>query len=135
MIQDLFCRLYVNQVDEKALLRELSQVLKGTVQGRSVFNEVIDFSWSKNTHVFDTSQAEFMCYPSTFEVTPRSEITGQDAPNDPQAFVNYLLQAIVEIRKSGAEVVASCEYEDLIAEKTGWNWSASTPVHPPVGTT
>ncbi len=130
MIQDLYCRLYVNHADETLLLDLVTKITDGATQGRTVFNDSIDLIWSKNTDNLAEGQPEFLLYPSTFEVNPRSEFTGIDRDDEPQEFLKYLLRVIVGLRQFGYEVVASCEYEDLIAAETGWNWSKTTPDHP-----
>lgn len=132
MIQDLYCRLYVNHADEHLLLAQLAEITGGVSQGRNVFNDSIDLSWSKNTGEISDGQPDFLGYPSTFEVNPRSEFTGVNRDDEEQEYLRYLFQIIFDLRQLGCEVVASCEYEDLIAAETGWNWSATTPNHPAV---
>jgi len=37
---------------------------------------------------------------------------------------------VKRLREEGRFVTASCDFEDAIAEATGWNWSEDTPEPP-----
>ena len=46
-------------------------------------------------------------------------------------YVEILCNVIIKLREKGCQVVASCDFEHIIVEKTGWNWTETTPEHPP----
>jgi len=47
-------------------------------------------------------------------------------------FKEKVAQFIIFLRKHWPYVVASCDFEDIIIEKTGWNWTEEKPLPPPM---
>lgn len=47
-------------------------------------------------------------------------------------FKERVAQLIIFLRKRWPYVVASCDFEDFIIEKTGWNWTEEEPLPPPM---
>ena len=47
-------------------------------------------------------------------------------------FKERVAQFIIFLRKHWPYVVASCDFEDFIIEKTGWNWTEEEPLPPPM---
>lgn len=47
-------------------------------------------------------------------------------------FKEKVAQFIIFLRKHWPYVVASCDFEDFIIEKTGWNWTEEKPLPPPM---
>jgi len=75
--------------------------------------------------------AGFIYYPYVAIVDPYADIKVQGSePFDTEVYLDILCHVITKLRENGAIVVASCEYENLIVEKTGWNWSEDTPNAP-----
>jgi hypothetical protein len=134
MTTELYCRLYVNSVDdEDALRRRIAEYFGGTVAMRNIYDEFLHIRLSKNDTYSSNSLNDhggFVHFPYTAEVHPRHEIVEDIEPVDTEIYLDLVCHIIKELRKSDAQVVASCDYEDLIAEKTGWNWSEKTPHHP-----
>ena len=133
---DLYCRLYVKSDDDEKKLRErISRIFGGRISGRSISDEFIDFRVTKNDAFLPDSMDQhggFVYFPYTAEVHPKKEFFEDTELNGSEIYIDLLVHVIIELRKSGAQVVASCEYEDLIAKRTGWNWSEETPGHPPI---
>ena len=135
MITELYCRLYVNSVsDEATLLQKIAKYIGGNVAMRSVSDAIMHIRLSKNDTYLPNSisnRDEFVQYPYTAEVHPSHEIFEHIEPVEPGTYIDLVCEIITKLRQSGDLVVASCDYEDLIVEKTGWNWSEKTPRHPP----
>ena len=47
-------------------------------------------------------------------------------------FKEKVARFIIFLRKHWPYVVASCDFEDFIIEKTGWNWTEEKPLQPPM---
>lgn len=54
------------------------------------------------------------------------EIGDEDGENTDN-FKNGLVNLIIKLRSKFGYVVASCDFEDFIFEKTGWNWTEDSP--------
>ncbi len=134
MPEDFYCRLYVkSDEDEDTLRKKIARYFGGQVVMRSISDEHVHMKLSRNNFYAPDLVNEhggFVYYPYTAEVHPRHEIVEDIKPVDPEIYLDLVCHIISELRKSGDLVVASCGYEDLVAERTGWNWSEATPNHP-----
>ena len=135
MSSDLYCRLYIDSVcEEEALRREIADIVDGATRLRAVENSIISINCKKNEAASDSASKEFggfVHYPFLAELQPIHEVVDGHETVEAEVFLSLLVHLIKELRNSGALVVAACGYEDLIAERTGWNWSEATPHHPP----
>lgn len=127
----LFCELYID-TDEK--IEELEKAI-----GRASEHAFADISVGivvYRNDDFDASAKERYPYSSIeasqylAEVAPQTDLSEQ--PTQYQLGVARLIEAL---REPGRFVSASCDFEDLIAAETGWNWTRDQPEPPGRGVT
>ena len=135
---DLSCLLYIETFEEPATLQQrITSLFGGTISLGSISDEFIYIDLSLNDsrdRKRFLRERRFVFSKYCAEIDPVDEICLTAEKVDPEIYLDILMHIIMELRKSGTQVASSCEYEDLVAEKTGWNWSTTTPVHPPVAT-
>ena len=142
---DLYCRLYIQSNHSEDELNDIiANIIGGKKQMFSIVNDVMIIDVRKNDY-FETNRSDeeegFVNSRNTAEIFPvRDERVFEETLLDPvdeegvedkDTFLEGVFHLIMELRKH-AIVVAACEYEDLIVERTGWNWSKSTPIPPSV---
>lgn len=142
VFDDLYCRLYIQFDGTLNILRKnITSYFGGSISIGSVFDEYVSINVMKNDGFLPDKiheHAGFVYYPYTAEVEPTLAIMTPYAAMakrkwktiDTEIYWDVLCYVIRKLRENGAIVVASCEYENLIAEKTGWNWSEDTPNAP-----
>jgi hypothetical protein len=60
-----------------------------------------------------------------------AEVSAEDEKSQAvEAFQNGVIRLVQLLRARGAHVTASCDFEDRVAQETGWNWSARTTEPP-----
>jgi len=130
----LFCRLYILSEDALDVVQSRAASIFGVEHDHfEMRSTYLSASIMKNEDFSEDKLAEhggFVFYPYTAEVDPVDQIVPDTQKVDAHEFLDDLSRLIVELRSAGYSVVASCSYEEEIAEKTGWNWSVSTPNHP-----
>lgn len=134
--REFYCGLYVNSAESREALRsQIAEAVGGKMYLCRVYNEHIDLELVKN-EVHDPQRmgehAGFLYYPHRAEILPKADDHEEIDAEDQAIYKDMLVRVIIALRKSGAQVVAACDFEDLIVERTGWNWSETTPHHPPV---
>lgn len=131
---DLNCSLYLNSPLSSDVLREhIAAAFGGKIAGRTVLDEYLQIYLTKNEDFEPSRVGEhggFVFYPYRAEVSPSYGMKDNVSLSEKEIYLDLLVHTIVKLRELGAQVVASCDYEGLIAEKTGWNWSEKTPHHP-----
>lgn len=134
MINNSYCRLYIKCDNEEDELRDMiASYFGGKRHCRSIEDEFLNFYLYRNKNILDSKNDEsdnFIYYPYTAEVHARHDLVDGIEPVDIDIYIDILCHIIIELRKNDVKVVASCSYEDIIAKKTGWNWSKATPIHP-----
>jgi len=127
---ELYCRLYIQSELSKEELKDLfATFLNGTMSGFSVANSSLLADVRENCHynsqrLHDEQRFVFSRY--TAEVEPlESECVDSDV------YIECVCDLISKLRRSGVLVTASCEFEEIVSEKTGWNWTETSREHPP----
>ncbi len=136
LIEDLYCSLYVKSPEDQDVVRAvIANAFGGKIARRSVLDEYLEVYFTNNEDFLPdqmNKKGGFVYYPYRAEIQPSYGMKDGVTSEFQEIFLDLLSQVIIELRKSGAQVVASCGYEDVITEKTGWNWSVSTPDHPSI---
>ncbi|MEW8693150.1 MAG: hypothetical protein AB2535_19120 [Candidatus Thiodiazotropha endolucinida] len=128
------CRLFVHSKKDIQQLREsIVGISSGIIIGSSIETDYMHIKLSK-WNGFDPDRINehrgFLHYKYSAEIDSISDFYENKGPVNPEVFCEQLCNIIKELREQGDLVVASSDYEDVVVEKTGWNWSESTPVHP-----
>ncbi|WP_210183329.1 hypothetical protein, partial [Methylobrevis pamukkalensis] len=53
-----------------------------------------------------------------------------EVPEQLASFQSGVAALVSNLREGGRFVTASCDFEDLIADETGWNWTEDQPEPP-----
>lgn len=127
-MKDLTCRLYV---DGSANLEELATLLLQIVDGKRVGRTIstssfeIDLEKSEDFDPIRSNEVDgFLFWSMGAYLEPLSNSISE------KSYIVAVSTLIKEMRERGLRVVASCDFEDDIAQLTGWNWSEKTPFHP-----
>ena len=125
-MEPLFCELYVDTDEE---IEELEKAIRRASE--HAFADIsVEFVVYRNDD-FDPSAKQRYPYSSIeasqylAEVSPQTDLSEQ--PTQYQLGVARLIGAL---REPGRIVSASCDFEDLIAKETGWNWTRDQPEPP-----
>ena len=130
MALDLYCRLYIqSDLSMEDLERLFATCAQGKPNNFSVSSSLL-FVTIRNNDSYDIerfrTEERFVFARFTAEVEPLVETTDSDA------YIDQLCNVICSLRNKGLLVTASCEFEDVISQKTGWNWSADQRQQPPI---
>jgi len=128
---DLYCRLYVQCDLTKSELRDVfAASVGGQIAGFSVESSFLRARIRDNKD-YDierfNSERRFVFSRYTVEVEPLEETT-----INANVYIDHVCSLVSDLRKAGALVSVSCEYEDVILQKTGWNWREDCRDHPPI---
>ena len=131
---EFYCRLYVHSEKDIVELREsVVEILNGVRELSSIETNVMHLKlvkWEGFNAEKIKDEEGFLYYRYTAEVNPIHEIYVDRREVDQVEYCDSVCGLIKRLRERGALVVAACDFDDLVVEKTGWNWSESTPVHP-----
>lgn len=122
-IQELYCRLYINSTDDEDTLKnKIADLFGGKISSRKIRDNCLDIYFSKNNSFDEKLYAEstdgFVYSRYTAEVSPLHEIIEHLEPVDTDIYLDILCHIIKSLRNMNCTVVAACEYEELIAERT-----------------
>jgi|GEM_PF-4332749 len=153
---DPYCRLFLHaDVSHSELMSHCRSLLGGFASGRRLTTPLLDV-YLKESENFDeerfkvekrfvfaryTAEVDARCTPeqlsTRYTTGSDTRYTADPDPVEPDvdenAFVDCVCQLISGLRRLGVLVVASCDFEEKVIEKTGWNWTFSSREHPPVG--
>ncbi|MEM7790420.1 MAG: hypothetical protein AAF546_03370 [Verrucomicrobiota bacterium] len=125
-----YCRLYFQaNVELSELLSKCAELLNGSLNGRTVQNALLYLTAKEND---DFDEGRFRLEKRFVFARYTAELEGLDLDVDEDKFVQVVCDLVSSLRDYGIQVAASCEFEDRVIEKTGWNWSESSPDHPDV---
>ena len=121
-IEDLYCRLYINSnQDEDALRFKISDIFGGRVLSRKIRDEHLDIYFCKNTSFdenrFNASIEGCVYSRYTAEVSPLHEVVDGFDTVDEDIYISILCHIIKSLKDMGCDVIAACEYEDLILDR------------------
>ena len=124
-----YCRLYIQSELSKEKLRELFlSIVEGELEGFTIVTPSFYADVRNNIgNDFKKFQEEkdFIFSSHTAEIEP---LDSQDV--DIESYIQCVCSLITELRKAGMLVTAACEFEDVVAARTGWNWTDSSREHP-----
>lgn len=127
MAGPFYCSLYVDTGESRdELSRKVKQLLREELYGRVL--EVLTY----RNDIFEAAAEDEMpydfikCSRYYLEVYALEEET----PDQMAQFQSGVAELISDLRKAGRFVTASCVFEELITEKTGWNWTTDDPEPP-----
>lgn len=127
---DPYCRLYLHTISDRSeLLAKCGQLINGSMSGCSIESPLFLFDLREND---DFDEGRFNIEKRFVFARYTAEVEGTESDVDKDIFIRGVCELISGLRASGVQVVASCEFEDQIAEQTGWNWTESSREHPPV---
>lgn len=117
-----YSKLYI---DTDASLKEVNQFIDGYLIQRMRSSSERQFSIlmspAYRNEAFN-ADIPIGSKPDPTETTYYVEVSDLDDENDDtEAFKQDLADLVVELRSKFGYVVASCLFEDFIAERTGWN--------------
>lgn len=115
------------------LKKQVSIVINGKTLKGYVVSEFMEIDFTINDD-FDSSKVNlddgFLYYAYKLYISGGYVLKDDFSNYNKERYVDDLIGIILNVREDGDRVVVSCLYEDLIAERTGWNWTASNPIHP-----
>ena len=121
-----YCKIYVDTEDDIGKL----EAALADAAGDAFADIRVEYPVYDNENFDPASQAkvpyEFIeCSRYYIELGTLEQVPGQLA--DFQSGVATLVRSL---RDEGRFVTASCDFEDVIADATGWNWTESNPEPP-----
>lgn len=126
MPDQFYCKLYIDtseNIDE--LDAELTRLCNSAFQGFAVEAPVY-----RNGN-FDVSARELSPYEFIESSQYYAEVgTIETAPAQLARFQSGVVVLVSNLREGGRFVTASCDFEELIIEETGWNWTKDQPEPP-----
>lgn len=121
-----YCKLYIDTHEE------MEDLEAAVVEACEIFFQGITIEAPiYNNEYFDSTIET--CTPYRFiECSPYYAEVGM-VENIPEQLVDFqsgVVELIRRLREDGRVVTASCDFEKLIADKTGWNWTEDHPEPP-----
>lgn len=121
--KDLYCRLYINSTndEEEELRNTIANLFGGEVYLKRIRDNYLDIHFGKNDSFNEQlfSDSIYGCVYSRFtaEVGP---IHDNFETVNTEIYIDILCHIIKNLRSMGYSVVAACDYEDVIAGRTGY---------------
>jgi hypothetical protein len=118
--------LYIDTDEEEGQLESAANQAKRMISGPSGIKVLIF-----RNEDFDESARDR--YPYDFIEASRyyAEVGLSDGESmEADAYQSGVAAIVKELRNGGRFVTASCDFEDAIADATGWNWTESNPEPP-----
>lgn len=123
-----YCKIYIEAECSKAELKSYVMANLGEIFGE--VNDVHVFVDKNDSTEFERREPRAIVSPA-IRATHYMEIDTK-AATETLEFKKGIAQLIIFLRKRWPYVVASCDFEDFIIEKTGWNWTEEKPLPPPM---
>lgn len=121
-----YCKIYI---DTEASIEEietvLADVVADTLEGISV-----EYPVYRNENFYPAARKNV---PYEFVECSRYYVEMGVEENTPEGlsiFHSAVVAVIRRLREAGCFATASCDFEDVVAEATGWNWTEGNPEPP-----
>jgi len=116
---DLYTKIFLNtELEKKEIIDLVSKLLNGKVSGTSIVTEQAEFYLFNNGNYIASEKEQivddFLFYKYYFEIGPRES-----------AISIYILQIshlLTELWNAGFTAIASCDFEELLPRKGGYNF-------------
>lgn len=126
MSDPYYCKLYVDTDDD---IEKLEAALDNAAVNS--FEDIrVEYPVYRNEDFDPSSQAKV---PYDFIECSRYYVelgTVEQVPDQLTGFQSGVSILVKSLRDEGRFVTASCDFEDAIADATGWNWTESNPEPP-----
>ncbi|MGA3674031.1 1,4-dihydroxy-6-naphthoate synthase [Lysinibacillus agricola] len=117
---DLFTKIFIDTNLEKAtIIDTIARFIVGTVKGTSIITEQAEFYLFKNSDyiegISNQTSDDFLYFKYYLEIEPAE--SAEDC--------SYILQIsclLTELWDAGFQVVASCDFEEFLPRKGGYNF-------------
>ncbi len=128
MPDPFYCKLYIDTGDG---IEDLHVELNRLCASVSSFEGVAVEALLYRNENFDVAAKGKTPYDFTESSRYYAEVgTIEDVPEQLPSFQIGVAALVSSLRQGGRFVTASCEFEDLIADETGWNWTKDHPEPP-----
>ncbi|MGK5510488.1 1,4-dihydroxy-6-naphthoate synthase [Brevibacillus formosus] len=116
---DLFTKIFLDTDNEKTSVIEMvSKIVKGLVTGSTIVTEQAeififnngDFSKEKRNQGSD----EFLYYRYYLDIEPIEDV-------EEKVYIGEISKLLTELWNSGFKAIASCDFEDELPRKGGYN--------------
>ena len=126
MADPLFCEVYID-TDE-----HLDQIERSVDEARqAAFHDMKVEAVVYENDNFDPSARQRSPYHFIEASRYYAEIGIEDEPPEQVSdFQSGVAALVKELRAGGRFVTASCDFEDVVADLTGWNWTKAQPEPP-----
>lgn len=126
MPDPFYCKLYIDtDEDIDDLDAELNRLRVSVFEGVAV-----EAPLYRNEN-FDAVAREKSPYEFIESSRFYAEVgTIEEVPEQLASFQSGVAALVSNLREGGRFVTASCDFEDLIADETGWNWTEDQPEPP-----
>lgn len=117
---DLFTKIFLDTDNEKtSVVETVSKIVKGSVTGSTIVTEQAeififnngDFSEEKRNQGSD----EFLYYRYYLDIEPIEDV-------EEKAYIGEISKLLTELWNSGFKAIASCDFEDELPRKGGYNF-------------
>lgn len=121
-----YCKIYMDSDSDEANVESMLN------EGMLLFfdSAVVECAVFKNETYLPDAAPDSGTYPidrSRYYIEIDAEL---DAGGDEDKFKIGISNLIVWLRERSEFVIASCDFEDFIIERTGWNWTPDSPFPP-----
>lgn len=125
MSPQAFCELYID-TDESAEEIDVAVRREGQEAFGGLNVEVVTY----RNEDFEPSARRRSPYSAVECSRYYSEITAPAAEDRANEFQSGTATLVRALREGGRFVTASCDFEEVIADVTGWNWTKENPEPP-----
>ncbi len=123
-----YCKLYIDSNENRKQIQNLvDQTFLKLEHSRTRYIQTLSaVVYNNDNHNLALKVGKKFCpTETTYYVEIGDE--NEDEDFDKPEFEKVIIDLISELRKQCEYVVASCNFEQLVIEKTGWNWTESHP--------
>ncbi|RUT39510.1 1,4-dihydroxy-6-naphthoate synthase [Paenibacillus anaericanus] len=117
---DLFTKIFLDSDVDKGVLKDrISEFVKGAVSGSSILAEQAEI-FIFNNGDFDEDKRnqgndDFLHYKYYLEIEPTEDVNDSN-------YVLVISNLLTKLWDAGFKAVASCDFEDLLPKKGGYNF-------------
>lgn len=126
IVETPYCRLYIDTAESREAVQ--------TLLNRSAFSHFgelrVEAQVFKNDF-YEPGRTKHLTYDAIAASIWTAEVdTEANEAVSFEVFQIGMVEMIRGLRARGMRVTASCDFEDIVAQETGWNWSVDTPEPP-----
>lgn len=133
-LEDCYCRLYIEtELNVYNVRRLIADFMGLSVDGEYIISNdyLIRYNQSEDSKPELINTIDGFLY---YKQTAWLELLNDDPKRINKKLIDEFIIAVCNLinylRNEGIKVVSAGGFDDVIADRTGWNWTEKTPIHP-----